>query len=184
MDNFLYYIRDNLVGTHYFMYAFVLLFFSFSIIGYLFKQKYAVYDIKLNKSQDSSKQKNLKKVSNVNKKEENKVENVKTSVNNTVNNAEKSSNENLNIKIENQTESVLLQKDSVANIQVTKPEAKTDAVIPTPMPSSPKVNNPVKIPATGEKIEAKPMENNVSTEVTNSAAVVTPNINKPIPEIK
>ena len=54
MDNFLYYIRDNLVGLHYFIYAFILLFFMFAIIGYLFKQKYAKFDIKLNTSQQKT----------------------------------------------------------------------------------------------------------------------------------
>jgi len=48
MEDFLYFIRDKLVGLHYFIYAFALLFFMFAIIGYLFKQKYAKYDIKLN----------------------------------------------------------------------------------------------------------------------------------------
>lgn len=51
MDSFLYYIRDNLVGIHYLLYSFILLFFMFAIIGHLFKQKYAKYEIKLDTSQ-------------------------------------------------------------------------------------------------------------------------------------
>lgn len=53
MEELLYYIRDNLVGTHYFIYAFFLLFLMFAIIGYLFKQRYAKYQIILNNSQNA-----------------------------------------------------------------------------------------------------------------------------------
>ena len=51
MDIILYYIRDNLVGTHYFIYTAILLFLMFAIIGYLFKQKYGKLDVVLNTSQ-------------------------------------------------------------------------------------------------------------------------------------
>jgi len=47
MDTVLYYIRDNLVGTHYFIYSFILLVLMFAIIGYLLKQKYGKLDIRL-----------------------------------------------------------------------------------------------------------------------------------------
>ena len=47
MEPVLYYIRDHLVGTHYFIYAFILLVLMFAIIGYLFKQKYGKLDIHL-----------------------------------------------------------------------------------------------------------------------------------------
>ena len=53
MEELLYYIRDNLVGTHYFIYTFFLLFLMFAIIGYLFKQRYAKYQIILNNSQNA-----------------------------------------------------------------------------------------------------------------------------------
>ena len=55
MEEFLYFIRDKLVGLHYFIYSFILLFFMFAIIGHLFKQKYAKFDIKLNTSQKTLK---------------------------------------------------------------------------------------------------------------------------------
>ena len=53
METILYYIRDHLTGTHYFIYAFILLFLMFAIIGYLFKQKYGKLDIKLATSQSN-----------------------------------------------------------------------------------------------------------------------------------
>ena len=51
MDIILYYIRDNIVSVHYFIYAFVCFFLMFALIGYLYKQKYAKVEIKLNSSQ-------------------------------------------------------------------------------------------------------------------------------------
>lgn len=51
MDIILYYIRDNIVSVHYFIYAFVCLFLMFAIIGYLFKQKYAKLTINVSSSQ-------------------------------------------------------------------------------------------------------------------------------------
>lgn len=60
MDDFLYFIRDNLFGTHYFIYTFILSIFLFDIIGYLFKEKYGKLEIvfefdqtKTNKQNDS-----------------------------------------------------------------------------------------------------------------------------------
>lgn len=50
MDAILYFFRDKITGIHYLMYAFVCFFLMFSIIGYLFKQKYAKVEIKLNTS--------------------------------------------------------------------------------------------------------------------------------------
>ncbi len=54
MDIVLYFFRDTLSGIHYFIYAFIMLFLMFSIIGYLLKQKYGKYDIKLATSQVNS----------------------------------------------------------------------------------------------------------------------------------
>ena len=53
MEIILYFFRDTISGIHYFIYAFVCLFLMFSIIGYLFKQKYAKVEIKLKSSQPS-----------------------------------------------------------------------------------------------------------------------------------
>jgi len=55
MDIVLYFIRDKIVGVHYTMYIFVCLFFMFSIIGYLFKQKYAALELKLTTKKDKEK---------------------------------------------------------------------------------------------------------------------------------
>lgn len=47
MDIILYFFRDTISGTYYFMYAFVCLLLMFSLIGYLFKDKYAKVTINL-----------------------------------------------------------------------------------------------------------------------------------------
>ena len=51
---FLYYIRDHLTGTHYIIYSIIMNILMFALIGYLFKQKYGKYDIKLATSQPQS----------------------------------------------------------------------------------------------------------------------------------
>ncbi len=43
----MYFIRDKISGTHYFIYAFICFLFLFAIVGYLFKQKYAKIEFKL-----------------------------------------------------------------------------------------------------------------------------------------
>lgn len=53
METILYFFRDSISGIYYVMYAFVCLLLMFSIIGYLFKQKYAKVEIKLNTSQNA-----------------------------------------------------------------------------------------------------------------------------------
>jgi len=60
MKDALYFIRDNLVGTHYFLYAFILSIFMFSLVGYLFKKKYGVLNIKMKSSQENVKEENKK----------------------------------------------------------------------------------------------------------------------------
>jgi len=69
--DFLYYIRDHLVGTHYFIYSFILNIFMFSMIGYLFKQKYGKLDVILNTSQKTGDQ----LISNKSKKNKEKKKN-------------------------------------------------------------------------------------------------------------
>ena len=83
MDVILYFFRDKIVGIHYFIYAFVCLFLMFSIIGYLFKQKYGKLEIILNTSQvktgkikeiepkKAKKEKKSKKIEKVGKKNNN-----------------------------------------------------------------------------------------------------------------
>ena len=50
MEVILYFFRDKITGIHYIMYAFGCYFLMFSIIGYLFKQKYLKVEVKLNTS--------------------------------------------------------------------------------------------------------------------------------------
>ena len=47
METILYFFRDEISGTHYFIYAFICFLFLFAIIGYLFKQKYGKVEFKL-----------------------------------------------------------------------------------------------------------------------------------------
>ena len=54
MDIILYFFRDNIVGTHYFIYAFILLYLMFAIIGYLLKGRYARYNIMLAGGQEEA----------------------------------------------------------------------------------------------------------------------------------
>lgn len=68
MEIILYFFRDKVVGTYYIIYAFICLFLMFSIIGYLFKQKYAKLDIKLNTSK-TKQEKIIKQQENQVKKE-------------------------------------------------------------------------------------------------------------------
>jgi len=57
MDIILYFFRDKITGTYYFIYAFICLMLMFAIIGYLYKQKYAKVEIKLNTSQPKKEEK-------------------------------------------------------------------------------------------------------------------------------
>ena len=58
METILYFMRDKLSGTFYFIYAFILGIFMFAIIGYLLKEKYGRLDIKFVTNQSTSKEKN------------------------------------------------------------------------------------------------------------------------------
>lgn len=83
METFLYFIRDELSGTHYFIYAFICVVLLFAIIGYLFKQKYAKVEFKLATSQPVTPQpskKELKKAAKEAKKKGKNKGTVVTSV--------------------------------------------------------------------------------------------------------
>ena len=145
MDSTLYYIRDNLVGIHYFIYSFILLFFMFSIIGYLFKKKYAKYDIKLNTSQ--------KKVND--KKEVNAKD---KKINNT-------SKDNASLKV-NETVSV---KESALSKEIKKvvpSQVNTVNPVPTPSPVTKDIKKPVVIPAKPEPTVANPVSNDMKNKGT------------------
>lgn len=160
METILYYIRDNLVGTHYFIYAFILLFFMFSIIGYLFKQKYAKFNIKLATSQSNNK---TKKVSNnviqnnitVSKKNTNISKN-----DNKKNNLELTNNNQINKPIINNNTEIIFGSTKITN--------------PSPMPNNDKI-----------KPEVKTMPNNPNIN-TNPSAIKNdgkPTLDGTIPEI-
>lgn len=204
MDSFLYFIRDNLVGIHYFIYAFALLFFMFSIIGYLFKQKYAVYEIKLNTSQgkvDDKKdektksKKEIKKETKISKSDEKKdakdkivqkVEEKKEVKKTVVTQQSVKPKETINTPIKEIEANVSKTKEVVntPNIQLNQVAPQVSVPIPTPLPATPEVNNPVNIPATGESVVVKPLENKQTTEVKKTVPTATVDVSKPIPELK
>ena len=57
MNAVLYFFRDTISGTYYFIYCFFCLLLMFSLIGYLFKQKYMKLEVKLNTSQSKIEEK-------------------------------------------------------------------------------------------------------------------------------
>lgn len=204
MDSFLYFIRDNLVGIHYFIYAFALLFFMFSIIGYLFKQKYAVYEIKLNTSQgkvDDKKEekkkskKEIKKETKISKSDEKKdakdkivqkVEEKKEVKETVVTQQSVKPKETINTPIKEIETNASKPKEVVntSNIQLNQIAPQVSVPIPTPLPATPEVKNPVNIPATGESVVVKPLENKQTTEVKKTIPTATVDVSKPIPELK
>ena len=193
MDILLYYIRDNLTGTHYFIYAFILFFFMFSIIGYLFKEKYAKLEIKLDTSQKSKEQKNTQKI--INKEQPKPVKGIPEGTINNQNSVKVASTpveKRVDIKpVSNVTE----QSSTVSPVTKTtppvvsaasKPQATTTNTIEKvsetpvtpkimPSPSTPITPTPTPIPA-------KP-----STDIkANPISIEPPKVsnNEPIPEIK
>lgn len=52
MENFLYFIRDEITSVYYIIYVWVLSFLMFSLIGYLFKKKYAKVEMLVASSQN------------------------------------------------------------------------------------------------------------------------------------
>lgn len=158
MEIILYYIRDHLVGTHYFIYAFILLFLMFSIIGYLFKQKYAKYDIKLATSQSG--------------KEKNNVANIKNEKATIVANSFKVDDSIKKEVIVNQPVKASEQvKVAPAKVEVSQTPKVNPTPIPNPVSEQPK--QPVPMPNTQTQVKTTPVQ-----------AVNSPNLNSIIPEIK
>lgn len=205
MQDILYYIRDHLVGTHYIIYSFILFFFMFAIIGYLFKEKYGKYDIKLKTSQENNKnnievQKNevTKQKKDAKKVEKTKKEIIKTEKNN-VNNTQ-----DTNKNIVNETPSTNSKPVAVADV---KPQVTQTEVTPTKIENEPvKTNvqvqhqvqtqvapvqtpqvNPTPAPATQEVVKPSPMPNtgasNNPTPIPNTPVGEKTIKNGPIPEI-
>ena len=167
MEPILYYIRDHLTGTHYFIYAFVLLFLMFAIIGYLFKQKYGKLDIKLATSQsmvDSSSKKEVQS------------NGTNQSVSKIIPKTEPLKNP------EGKATSILTNANSTLNKPKVEPTLEIKTVVtpqiitPTPQPN----------PITREVPKPQPMPN----PTTNPSPVLKPLENStvttsgPIPEIK
>lgn len=162
MDIILYYIRDHLVGTHYFIYAFILLFFMFSIIGYLFKQKYAKFDIKLATSQDSAKKiKKDKKLFTSKKELKNIIDN-----NNIQQTIKPTTIVSQNI---NNNKKIITDVQNVNEVNI-----KQEEVVAKPMPNVESSN----------ELTPTPMPNVGITNQNPTELSVNPNLSAAIPEIK
>ncbi len=193
MDILLYYIRDNLTGTHYFIYAFILFFFMFSIIGYLFKEKYAKLEIKLDTSQKSKEQKTSQKISN--KEQPKPVKGIPEGTINNQNSVKVASTpveKRVDIKpVSNVTE----QSSTVSPVTKTtppvvsaasKPQATTTNTIEkvSETPVTPKIMPSPSIPITPTPtpIPAKPSTDIKANPISTEPPKITNN--EPIPEIK
>ncbi len=173
METVLYYIRDHLVGTHYFIYAFILLFLMFSIIGYLFKQKYAKYDIKLATSQDETKKRKEKK-GIIDKKV---IKNIQTAP---VENNQVVQQLNQKIITENINASNVISSNNIVKPIGENVVAKLEENSPKPMPNPTLVQTPI----------PKPMPNQNGTTIsptpldTVEESTIKPDLSVSIPEIK
>lgn len=188
MDIVLYYIRDNLVGTHYFIYAFILFFLMFSIIGYLFKQKYGKLDIKLATSQSKNQKdkeekikdkndKSLKKIKNNKVEVQTKTDPIKTNVVTNVNQNTLSSNIN-NVTPSNPE---LVKKiETPINVNLAQPQVSSTNIIvnPTPQPNTKPLETPTPIPMPNTKPSKPTIPEPIKTEIPKTPTM------SPIPEIK
>ncbi len=164
MDIVLYYIRDNLVGTHYFIYAFILWILLFSIVGYLFKQKYGKLEIKLNTSQSGNQKEEIVETKKKKEKINNKQKNSQVSVQPNIKSEPVKMNKVSNVNI----------KTPVVSNNTNKEINQTPVLNPTPLPATPQVNNPQPMPNPNQEPIKEPLK----------TKVVTPTLNGTIPEIK
>ena len=196
MDIILYYIRDNLVGTHYFIYSFILLFF---IIGYLFKQKYGKLDIILNTSQTDVKKKMLEGKEEQKSKEvtSNKKKRFKHKENNIIENAQKEEKNNNSVEnqvVKNNTTStnnveatpniISPQLDETSSIMI---QSTTIPTLKEMVSNKQVVPNPSILPNVGEQnINPKPMPNTNGEAVTPTPLKkeIEQDLTGAIPEIK
>lgn len=177
MEIILYFFRDTISGVHYFIYAFVCLFLMFSIIGYLFKQKYAKVEIKLKSSQPSV-QATTEQIATVQGKAK---------------------------KLSRKEKKLLKQKNNIPSQSPNTPPVQTKVEAPIPnQVASPPVTPQVTVQNTGQSVVSNqpnqqvvkqanqiptPSQNlNQGTNLPNNQTVtknIQPtNTNIPIPEIK
>lgn len=177
MEIILYFFRDTISGVHYFIYAFVCLFLMFSIVGYLFKQKYAKVEIKLKSSQPSV-QATTEQIATVQGKSK---------------------------KLSRKEKKLLKQKNNIPSQSPNTPPVQTKVEAPIPnQVASPSVTPQVTVQNTGQSVVSNqpnqqvvkqanqiptPSQNlNQGTNLPNNQTVtknIQPtNTNIPIPEIK
>ena len=178
MQDVLFYIRDHLVGTHYIIYAFILFFFMFAIIGYLFKEKYAKYEIKLNTSQGKKEEKTQKQTVKSEAVIQKKIEKPKKVVAQTpkeVVNGQTPQKVTTTVKVESPKQQTVAT--TVASIPTNPTPTPASVAKPTPspapIPAAPHVKNPTPMPNTGTSVnptpvttqQPKPLESAVIPEI-------------------
>lgn len=161
MDIILYYIRDNIVSVHYFIYAFVCFFLMFALIGYLYKQKYAKVEIKLNSSQPKKEEKDL--IKNIN--QMNKISAKQTSQPmQQVNNSQIFSNPVATNNLPN-----INNNQTINSPVTTKPMPNDVKQVTTPIPipnQAPNIINPQPIPnPIPQKISNQPLQTGQKTDL-------------------
>ena len=171
MDLLLYFIRDKLSGTYYFIYAFILSMFMFAIIGYLLKEKYGKLEIKLATSQDNAnKDKNVEKVKESKlkrKKKKDKKSNGDSSVSAPV--ASMNSNNNLSMGLNDMGQSIVNNASNLNNNAIGDTNLTASSI-----PENSLNQQPI-IEITSDIIE--PMKKVNPTSIPNPT-----NYNEPIPE--
>ena len=182
MDTILYFFRDKLVGTHYFIYAFILLYLMFALIGYLLKEKYAKYIIMLAGGQEDAMKRKKEKEEQAKqealKNGEGDKENVKNKVNALLQNK----------KVEEKSK--VVEKTPIKEpINTTPtPSVKNNVVQSTLNAKPEKIEIPKPIPNTDvdKKIVPKPIPNKevkkeVATPINNTQT--EPNLSGTIPDL-
>ena len=176
MEIILYFFRDTISGVHYFIYAFVCLFLMFSIIGYLFKQKYAKLEIKLKSSQPSIQEtaEQMTTVQEKNKKlsrKERKLLKQKNNISNQYSN----------------TTSQPKVKEPIPNQVVSPPVPRqvtvqnTSQPVVSNQPNQQIINQVNKISTSNQALN---QETNLPNNQSVTSSIQPTNINTPIPEIK
>lgn len=165
MDIILYYIRDNIVSVHYFIYAFVCLFLMFAIIGYLFKQKYAKLTINVNSSQQKKEVNEEKVVNQIN---------TNATMNNHVSTTPKPTNltsQATPIQKTNLTNQNIINQNNISKVKPINASSLPNSVNVKPVNTSSINNQTNNIP------EVKPMPTNPNNQIRPT---ITPNNNNQV----
>ena len=206
MDFILYFIRDSLSGTVYFIYTFILLMCIFAIIGYMLKQKYGKLEIKLATSQSAGANQENGEVqeTNIQEGQTNNIENnnentiIKENVNNEVSfskvNTESKQNINSDVVVDAKQDVTMqnnLNGTSFENIdnkdEVNKVKDEPNQYVSLFENYEPtKKVNPTPLPNPTPSVENNPqtMPNTKEEEVPKPTNELNEKFNESIPELK